>query len=156
MRELSELPWPAPVGQLEEEHPTKEQGDPSPWTQQPPPPIPCFSFSAETLVALTFYDQSCCPASVLPPSWAASRLHLQHLHLFLPLATAGCGVGGCKHSQPSYCIRLLQEACMKSSPVNEGVDRVRVRVLSSAMMHLMFNYKFTRFNFRKVRQKRSK
>ncbi|XP_030583478.1 src homology 2 domain containing transforming protein D, b [Archocentrus centrarchus] len=25
MRELSELPWPAPVGQLEEEHPTKEQ-----------------------------------------------------------------------------------------------------------------------------------
>lgn len=41
MRELSELPWPAPVGQLEEEPPVKEQGDLPPWTQpeQTPPPL---------------------------------------------------------------------------------------------------------------------
>lgn len=32
MRELSELPWPAPVGQLEEESFIREQGDLSPWT----------------------------------------------------------------------------------------------------------------------------
>lgn len=30
MREMSELPWPAPVGQMEEEPPVREQGDLSP------------------------------------------------------------------------------------------------------------------------------
>lgn len=41
-------------------------------------------------------------------------------------------------------------------PISEDVGCVHVRVLSSAVVHLIFNYKFTRFNFRKFKQKRGK
>lgn len=59
MRELSELPWPAPVGQLEEEPPVREQGDLSPRTPPEPPPLPIYYQCKHTYaVSLTSTTQA--------------------------------------------------------------------------------------------------
>lgn len=67
-------------------------------TNSPLPLLSFFNPSTETCSRPDLYDPSCCPASALPPLWATSGLHLQHLRLSLPVVTVGCGVGGCKHS----------------------------------------------------------
>ena len=90
MRELSELPWPAPVGQLEEEHLVREQGDLPPWTHTPstpPPTVPSLTTTnGHTCSHPDLPDPSCCPTSAVPPSQTPSGLQLHHLHLSLPVA----------------------------------------------------------------------
>lgn len=74
MRELSELPWPAPVGQLEEEPSVREQGDLAPWTQpldNPPPRPPFIAANMCTQSHPDILDLNCCSTSALPPSYVA-------------------------------------------------------------------------------------